>query len=125
MWLYVVKHIPEAFECLAWGLAGEVAQAVCWGDRATPTCRVSDEFLFSGSAGTSRREGRDGRCGSDGEWHWLVETRPWWLVAVLVDVCVFSGLNGSSSPRVPQVPPAPEDPPELQVLTGRKAPQVE
>ena len=62
---------------------------------------------------------------ADGEWHWLVETWPWWLVAVLVDVCVSSGLNGSSSLRVPQVPPAPEDPPELQVLTGRKAPQVE
>ena len=62
-----------------------------------PTGRVSDDLLFSGSAGTSRREGRDRRRGSDGEWG-----RSWGTgrggAGILGEACLCSGLNGSPSP---------------------------
>lgn len=40
-------------------------------------------------------------------------------------LCIFSALNGSALPRALQVPPAPEDPLELPVLTDRKVPLAE
>lgn len=45
--------------------------------------------------------------------------------SVSVTVYILSVLNGSSSARAPQVPLAPEAPPELQALTGRKGLRVE
>lgn len=98
------------------GARGPVT-AGCW-----PASRLACDLLSSGSAGTSRREGRDGRRGPDGE---CGRHPAWRLVLVSANIHVFPVFNISPSPRAPQVPPAPEDPPEPQVLTDHKVPQAE
>ena len=71
-----------------------------------PTGRVSDGLLFSGSARTSWREGRDGRRGSDGEWgcSWGTGRSG---AGVWREGCLSSGLNGSPPPGPTRSPRPP------------------